>query len=271
MPLSRNRPEFDIFICILLFLFITGCFHRCSSGSSDSREYTLFIKDRAVLVFVDFTKSLLESKRGQLIESESERETRFTTIKKSTISIISSLSYGERIRICGIHGNTNMSLPIIDEVFPKGENSRERRLAQAKKDSLIKSFPIIYDSLRKRGDSTLLNSTCIKESISQIKEFRKDLKDKYQLEIIYLSDMLEDCKNKPKIEDESDSTDILNGLKIYAILILTTTGGTSQDYSSLEDVEKDWIPFFTKYGAHQDSIDIRRNLPNSYQQNFSPE
>jgi hypothetical protein len=162
-----------ITLCVFLLLAVLS---NCGRGT---------LKRKAVFIFCDVTNSLNKT------ESE--------TVASMASGVLNTLQPGTEYRIYPILAETERLVPINDKestIQPKSDNeSLQSVLEKRRQEDMAKKLTNLYQVTNTNKND---NRTCILNAISFAgQQFNDFPKDKYDRELIIISDMLEECDNTP--------------------------------------------------------------------------
>lgn len=147
-------------------------------------------KIKAVFIFCDVT--------GSLIKEESEQ------VAELTADILDKLPSNSKYRLIPIHMKTDISEVILQN-NEKIEGDIPLSLKEARREKLKTEITKIYEFVNSKERKP--ERTCILSGLYRARDFYLNLKEnvdkvEYEYELIFISDMLEDCLNTPAGENK---------------------------------------------------------------------
>ncbi|MFL6278067.1 MAG: hypothetical protein ACJ74G_23000 [Blastocatellia bacterium] len=238
-------------------LLMASLLQGCTSTSGGPQA----VKTRVALIFADVTNSLKPEESQQ--------------VAQLTAQVVNSLPRRSEFVVYPIQIETQRLSPILRGTVPAAISDKEKQayeLAKAQRDQdLAKKIDALYNEVRKNKED---NRTCILNTLGFAKNFFQQYADpgKYDLDLVYISDMTEECRNTPVhsliklnkreinseiriIQSLPDGNDLSN---VRVTVIIPTAEATYSANQKLrpdmEDLKRFWLAAFNRCGFNQRSF-----------------
>jgi hypothetical protein len=220
-------------------------------------------RKQVVLIFSDVTSSLLPS--------ENEK------VATLTADVVDSLNPGTFYRVYPIQIESRLTPVNEGQVLSDTTDQGDRIIKENRRKELIRALGELYNLVKPVRDSNLQvgkpdNHTCILNTLKVADEqLRQYDHAKYDLDLVYVSDMIEECNKPDPIHqpltlakrDISDEIDLashadlkldFSAVRVAVIIPATKETYTITDRPSFDQVKRFWEAIFKHCGYIDTSL-----------------
>lgn len=267
---SRNRLKYKL-IFLFLFFVVFSCKEKTTKNKPEESK-----KQEIILIYLDFTQSADSSVISQLIDQKFRALLNKAPLNsKIYCKVISNIENQDFIIE---YTKPNISkLEDLDDVILEDANKRKRDILVSKMkndiDSLVNLSKVAYnnfivqDNLRAIGREN--HPSCLIKTLESaynlFNSFYKTNPDRYEMRLVYFSDMIEQCTNyfdyltmcdlpPDSIEKKIDlhynpSFDLKKVIKNNVHFIMTQRSeGSNKSCFDNHYIQKIWAKIFSKIG-----------------------